>query len=34
VMHALKQQAEAAAEAPAHEDKGKKAVPAKAKKAS
>src|SRR5580700_7082798 len=34
VIHALKQQAEAAAEAPAHEDKGKKAVPAKAKKAS
>jgi 3-dehydroquinate dehydratase / shikimate dehydrogenase len=34
VIHALKQQAEAVAEAPAHEDKGKKAVPAKAKKAS
>jgi 3-dehydroquinate dehydratase/shikimate dehydrogenase len=34
VIHALKQQAEAVAEEPAHEDKGKKAVPAKAKKAS
>ncbi len=34
VIHALKQQAEAAAEAPAHENKAKKAVPAKAKKAS
>ncbi len=34
VIHALKQQAEAAAEAPAAEDKAKKAVPAKAKKAS
>jgi 3-dehydroquinate dehydratase / shikimate dehydrogenase len=34
VIHALKQQAEAAAEAPANEDKVKKAVPAKAKKAS
>ncbi len=34
VIHALKQQAEAVAEAPAHEDKGKKAVPVKAKKAS
>src|SRR5277367_3831960 len=34
VIHALKQQAEAVAEEPAHEDKGKKAVPARAKKAS
>src|SRR5271167_1537326 len=34
VIHSLRQQAEAAAETPAHEDKGKKAVPAKAKKAS
>lgn len=34
VIHSLKQQAEAAAEAPAHENKVKKAVPAKAKKAS
>src|SRR5580704_15370322 len=34
VIHALKQQAEAAAEAPAHEDKARRAVPAKAKKAS
>ncbi len=34
VIHALKQQAEAAAEAPAAEDKAKKTVPAKAKKAS
>jgi 3-dehydroquinate dehydratase / shikimate dehydrogenase len=34
VIHALKQQAEAGAEAPAAEDKAKKAVPAKAKKAS
>jgi 3-dehydroquinate dehydratase/shikimate dehydrogenase len=34
VIHALKQQAEAAAEAPAVEDKAKKGVPAKAKKAS
>ena len=34
VIHSLKQQAEAAAEAPAAEDKAKKAVPAKAKKAS
>jgi 3-dehydroquinate dehydratase/shikimate dehydrogenase len=34
VIHSLKQQAEATAEAPAAEDKAKKAVPAKAKKAS
>src|SRR5580704_2529132 len=34
VIHALRQQAEAAAEAPAHEDKARRAVPAKAKKAS
>src|SRR5271169_3414354 len=34
VIHSLKQQAEAIAEAPAAEDKAKKAVPAKAKKAS
>jgi 3-dehydroquinate dehydratase / shikimate dehydrogenase len=34
VIHSLKQQAEASAEAPAAEDKAKKAVPAKAKKAS
>ena len=34
VIHALKQQAEALAAAPAVEDKAKKAVPAKAKKAS
>jgi 3-dehydroquinate dehydratase / shikimate dehydrogenase len=34
VIHALKQQAEAAAESPANEDKARRAVPAKAKKAS